>query len=79
MAVGGGAPADDVDHEVFARLNRFNVSENLVINMIWAGRCGLAGRSVTERRKRRTMISTETSRRQSEPNSHSLNVIGDHK
>jgi hypothetical protein len=36
MAIGGGAPADDVDHEVFVRLNRFKVSENLVIDMIWA-------------------------------------------
>jgi hypothetical protein len=34
----GGAPAADVDHGVFARLNRFKVNENLVINMIWAWR-----------------------------------------
>jgi hypothetical protein len=40
---GGGAPADEVDHEVFARLNRFKVSENLVINLFCRGRCKLAG------------------------------------
>jgi hypothetical protein len=45
MAVGVGAPASDVDHEVFMRLNRFKVSENLVINMIWdVDGCGLADR-----------------------------------
>jgi hypothetical protein len=26
----------DVDHEVFARLNRFKVNQNVVINMVWA-------------------------------------------
>jgi hypothetical protein len=36
MAVGGGAPGYDVDHEVFVRLNRFKVNQNLVINMVWA-------------------------------------------
>jgi hypothetical protein len=34
MVAGGGAPVYDVDHEVFARLNRFEVSQNLVINMV---------------------------------------------
>jgi hypothetical protein len=36
MAAGRGAPASDVDHEVFVRLNRSKVNENVVINMIWA-------------------------------------------
>jgi hypothetical protein len=36
MAAGGGAPDYDVDHEIFAFLNRFNVNQNLVINMVWA-------------------------------------------
>ena len=38
-------PAYDVDHEVYVVLNRFNVCQNLVINMIWAraGRTGLGG------------------------------------
>jgi hypothetical protein len=40
---GSSAPADDVDHEVFAHLNRFKVSENLVINVLERERCGLAG------------------------------------
>jgi hypothetical protein len=36
MAAGGDAPAYGVDHEVIARLNRFKVDQNLVINTIWA-------------------------------------------
>jgi hypothetical protein len=36
IAAGGGAPAYDVDHEVFAVLDRFKVDQNLVINMIGA-------------------------------------------
>jgi hypothetical protein len=43
MAAGGGAPASNVDHEIFARLNRFEVNENLVINVLERGHCGLAG------------------------------------
>jgi len=41
MAAGGGAPAYDVDHEVFVLLDRFKYDQNLVINMIlgrgWPG------------------------------------------
>jgi len=36
MAADGGAPAHEVDHEVFVALDRFKADENLVINMIWA-------------------------------------------
>jgi hypothetical protein len=36
MATGGGAPSYDIDHEVFALLDRFKGAKNLVINMIWA-------------------------------------------
>jgi len=43
MAAGGGAPAYEVDHEVFVVLDRFKVDENLVIDMVGRGRCGLAG------------------------------------
>jgi hypothetical protein len=48
--VGGGAPASDVDHGVLARLNRFKVNQNLVINMIWVmDAADWLGRSVTAR------------------------------
>jgi len=36
MAADGGAPAYDVDHEVFVVLDRFKADQNLVINMIGA-------------------------------------------
>jgi hypothetical protein len=32
MAAGDGAPACEVDHEVFVGLDRFKADENLVIN-----------------------------------------------
>jgi hypothetical protein len=40
MAADGGAPAYEVDHEVFVVLDRFKADENLVINMagVWTVR-----------------------------------------